>query len=108
MIKTSIFEAIKVNVAHQEKLIEVLFKKVYIYLINKAIVEWTYVVIYSKLCYDLDKELPQKVESNVNITKTHKTSVTSVFRSKLLEKCRKIFKDDLLNLESYIRSNSLC
>lgn len=64
--------------------------------------EWTYVVIYSRLCYDLDMELPQKTESNENFNKTENTSVTSVFRSKLLDKCRKIFKDDLANLETYV------
>jgi hypothetical protein len=93
-IKKKICELIKPEIAHQEKLIEVLFKK--------AIFEWTYVVIYSKLCYDLDKELPQRseIEPNKVITTTtgkKSQNSTSIFRSKLLDKCKKVFKEELAN-----------
>jgi hypothetical protein len=92
--KQKIFETIKDSIESQEKLIDVLFKK--------AIVEWTYVVIYSKLCYDLDKELPQRAEVDsktaaATTTTGKKQTVTSVFRSKLLEKCKKVFKEELAN-----------
>lgn len=52
-------------------------------------------MIYSKLCFDLDRDLPQKVDSD-------KKSSTSVFRKKLLEKCKTIFQEDLKNIEKYI------
>ena len=83
------FEVIKSNVSYQEKLIEVLFKK--------AIVEWTYAVIYSKLCFDLDRDLPQKVEHSES-----KAEKKSVFRAKLLEKCKTIFQEDIAKIEQYV------
>jgi 5-formaminoimidazole-4-carboxamide-1-beta-D-ribofuranosyl 5'-monophosphate synthetase len=63
----------------------------------KAIIEKNYVIIYAKICYDLDKELPQKIE---NVDSGKRT--TSYFRGKLLEKCKNIFKDDLENMVKYI------
>ncbi len=66
----------------------------------KAVREKNYVEIYSKLCKDLDKDLPQKSDkAGANNTKT------SVLRSKLLEKCKRIFKEELENIEEYIGKN---
>lgn len=72
---------------------EVLFKKVKRILI-KAIVEKSFVVIYAKLCKDMDNELPQKIELNEQEKKFKNTKPYTIFRSKLIEKCRKIFKEE--------------
>jgi hypothetical protein len=94
-IKSSLFEKIRDNTEDQEKLLEVLFKK--------AVTEKSFVVLYAKLCKDLDKELPQKIESQES--KTGKAPVkTSVFRSKLLEKCKNIFKSDKEKIEKEVKA----
>lgn len=62
--------------------------------------EWTYAVIYSKLCYDLDRELPQKIEHSES--KGEKKVSTSVFRAKLLEKCKTIFQEDSEKIEQFV------
>jgi len=53
------------------------------------------VVLYAKLCKDLDGKLPQKFDKNSN-------AKTRVFRLKLFEKCKKILKDELENIDKYI------
>jgi hypothetical protein len=64
----------------------------------KAIFEWTYVVIYSRLCFDLDRELPQRseIDQSKALTTNSKRpkNITSIFRSKLIDKCKKVFKED--------------
>jgi len=94
-VKQSIFKLVKDEVESQEKLLEVLFQK--------AVLEKNYVVLYARLCKDLDKDLPQKSDKVVTTSNsTTKPSATSVLRSKLLEKCKRIFKEDLENIDSYI------
>lgn len=90
-MKSLILEKISSNIENQEKFLEVLFKK--------AIVEKSFVVIYSKLCKDLDNELPQKVELTEKDRKKN-AKPTTIFRSKLIDKCRKIFKEEISLFDS--------
>ena len=77
--KKAIFEKIKEKTEYQEKFLDVLFKK--------AVHEKAFVNIYARLCKELDRDLPQRVDK---ISPNKKP--TSVMRSKLLDKCREIFK----------------
>jgi hypothetical protein len=72
---------------NQEKFIEVLFKK--------AVTEKSYVVIYARLCKEVDRELTPKDE-NLKSTITSKKPIakTSTFRTKLLDKCKNVFKNE--------------
>jgi hypothetical protein len=73
-----VYDTIYNDVDNQNKFLEVLFQK--------AINEKAFVFLYAKLCKDLDKELPQRLEQ------TKKKSIsTSLMRSKLVEKCKEIF-----------------
>ena len=73
--KLKILELIKDKIENQNKFLEIIFLK--------SILEKSYVILYAKLCKDLNKELPQKSE-------TRKTS--SIFRQNLLEKCKEMLK----------------
>ena len=89
--KKLIYEKIKDNVEYQFKLLDVLFQK--------AVHEKAFVSIYAKLCKELDKELPQKVDKGLANKKA-----TSQMRSKLLDKCREIFKvESNEKIEEYIK-----
>ena len=81
-ISNSIYDIIKDNVENQEKFLDVLF--------TKAVNEKAFVFLYAKLCKELDKKLPQRVEKKVKDGKRP----TSEMRSKLLDKCKEIFKID--------------
>ena len=89
--KQLIFNKIKDGIENQKKFLEVLFQK--------AVHEKAFVNIYAKLCKDLDKELPQKVE------RTHGKKVgSSEMRSKLIDKCKEIFKiDNNEQIDGYIK-----
>lgn len=84
--RTAIFNLVKDSTDAQNKLLDVLF--------NKALTGGTYVNLYAKLCKDLDKDLPQKVESKDN------KPAQSLFRKSLLEKSKKIFALKNLDLDS--------
>lgn len=72
---------------NQEKFIEVLFKK--------AVTEKSYVVIYARLCKEVDRELTPKDENlKSSITAKKPAAKTSAFRTKLLEKCKNVFKNE--------------
>jgi hypothetical protein len=86
-VKKQIYEKIKGDVEDQGKFLEVIFKK--------AVNEKAFVFLYSRLCKDLDKELPQKSEKVPERTTSGKLATRpSIMRSKLLEKCKEIFKTD--------------
>jgi len=80
-ISNSIYDIIKDNVEYQVKFLDVLF--------IKAVNEHSFVFLYAKLCKEFDKKLPQRTNNNKNSKKQ-----TSQMRSKLLEKCKEIFKID--------------
>ena len=89
--KKLIFDKIKDNVEYQIKLLDVLFQK--------AVHEKAFVIIYAKLCKELDKELPQKVDKGPTQKKA-----TSIMRSKLLDKCREIFKiENNEKIDEYVK-----
>jgi len=72
---------------NQEKFIEVLFKK--------AVTEKSYVVIYARLCKEVDRELTFKEENlKSSISGINPAAKTSAFRTKLLEKCKNVFKNE--------------
>ena len=87
-IKKQIFEIIKDDIEYQLEFLEIFFPKVCI--------ELEYVQLYAKLCKDLNKELPQKTKS-----KEDKKNISSIFRTKLVEKCRNFFKEK--NLDDYFK-----
>ena len=91
--KQLIFNKIKDDIEHQKKFLEVLFQK--------AVHEKAFVNLYAKLCKDLDKDLPQKLgKNNVHGKKT----TSSEMRSKLIDKCREIFKiDNNEQIDGYIK-----
>jgi len=84
---------------NQEKFIEVLFKK--------AVTEKSYVVIYARLCKEVDRELTPKEDNSKSSIIIKKPPIkTSLFRTKLLEKCKNVFKQEdqeELNLYSNIK-----
>ncbi len=77
--KTKILEIIKENVEYQEQFLDIFFLK--------AVMEKSYAELYAKLCKYLNKELPQKIKKSEKSKK-----VSSIFRDKLVDKCRKILK----------------
>ena len=86
-VKKQIYEIIKSDVEDQGKFLEVLFKK--------AVHEKAFVLLYSRLCKDLDRELPQKSEKVADKTIGGKLATRpSIMRSKLLDRCKEIFKTD--------------
>ena len=89
--KQLIFNKIKDGIENQKKFLEVLFQK--------AVHEKAFVNLYAKLCKDLDRELPQKVERTHN-----KKAGSSEMRSKLIDKCKEIFKiDNNEQIDGYIK-----
>ena len=92
--KKLIFDKISPDTAFQEKFLDVLFQK--------AVHEKAFVNIYAKLCKELDKDLPQKIEKKNNTSLNKKP--TSIMRNKLLEKCREIFKiENYSKFDEYIK-----
>ena len=91
--KKLIFDKISPDTAFQEKFVDVLFQKV--------VHEKAFINIYAKLCKELDKDLPQKIEKKNNASLNKKP--TSIMRNKLLEKCREIFKiENYSKFDEYI------
>ena len=94
-IKNLIYDKISSIIEYQDKFLDVLFQK--------AINEKAFVNLYAKLCKELDNSLPQRMENKQNDGKTNKKN-PSVFRSKLLDKCREIFKiDNNTKINEYIK-----
>ena len=92
-IKIKILEIIKDKTENQDKILDIIF--------IKALLEKSYVAIYSQLCKELNKKLPQKIKKKSNNnsnndtnnnTKKKKEKSSTVFREKLLEKCKNILK----------------
>ncbi len=80
-------DLIHLGVENQEKFIEALFKK--------AVTEKSYVVIYARLCKEVDRELTPKEENlKSSISGKKPPTRTSDFRTKLLEKCKNVFKSE--------------
>ena len=86
--KSKILEIIKENVEYQEQFLEIF--------ILKAVMEKSYAELYAKLCKYLNKALPQKTEKNEK---------SSIFRDKLIKKCREIFKTK--NFDIYIKEKEI-
>ena len=85
--KLKILELIKDKIENQNKFLEIIFLK--------SILEKSYVILYAKLCKDLNKELPQKSE-------TRKTS--SMFRQNLLEKFKEMLQfEEKKNFDEYVK-----
>ena len=87
-IKIKILEIIKNNIENQDKFLEIIFLK--------SLLEKSYVAIYAKLIKELNKELPQKIEKNNSKKKPGKNK--TIFRGKLLEKCKNILKYEKKNV----------
>ena len=95
-IKIKILELIKDKIENQDKLIDIIFLK--------SLLEKSYVSLYAKLCKDLNKELPQKVDNEKNNKKRVKKSL---FREKLLDKCKEMVKYEEKNIfEEYIKEDN--
>ena len=94
-IKNKILEIIKDNIENQDKFLDIIFLK--------SLLEKSFVAIYAKLIKELNKELPQKIKKKINNKKkTEKNS--TIFREKLLEKCKSILKFEEKNIfENFIR-----
>ena len=91
-MKLKILEIIKEKIENQNKFLEIIFLK--------SILEKSYVILYAKLCKDLNKELPQKIEKKINNKKSKKSSI---FRENLLEKCKEMLKFESTNIfDKYI------
>ena len=91
--KNSIFNIISKDINYQEKFLDVL--------LQKAVNEKAFVNLYAKLCKELDDILPQRTEKINNSKK-----VPSIMRTKLLDKCREIFKIDNNNqFNDYIKES---
>ncbi len=89
-LKDTILEIIKDKIENQEKFLDIIF--------IKAIKEKSFSELYANLCKYLNKKLPQKS----NKTKKEKIkNISSVFRDKLIDKCKKILKSK--NYEEYIK-----
>lgn len=94
--KKDIMDLINQGQEYQETFIEVLFKK--------AVTEKSYVVIYAKLCKEIDKELTPKEDPNLRnsiIGGKKNPPKTSLFRTKLLEKCKNVFRNDQDEISLY-------
>ena len=95
-MKLKILELIKDNIENQKKFLEIIFLK--------SILEKSYVILYAKLCKDLNKELPQKIEKK---QKNKKNIKSSIFRENLLEKCKDMLKfEEKKNFDEYIKENN--
>ena len=94
-IKSKILEIIKDKIENQDKLIDIIFLK--------SLLEKSYVSLYAKLCKDLNKELPQKVDNDKNKKRVKK----SLFREKLLDKCKEMVKYEEKNIfDEYIKEEN--
>ena len=98
-IKNQIFENIKNREVYQNIFIEVFFYKI--------CMDSTKVELYAKLFKNLDKELLQKSK-----VKEEGKRMSSKFRTKLIERCKKVFKGEnyenfFQEEESSIRKNKL-
>jgi hypothetical protein len=112
--KKLIYDKISPEIAYQEKFLDVLFQK--------AVHEKAFVNIYAKLCKELDKELPQRIglkgnnpnnkdkdnsnnkDKDNNNKDKENVKKTSIMRSKLLEKCKEIFKiENNSKFDEYIK-----
>ena len=94
-IKIKILEIIKDKIENQDKLIDIIFLK--------SLLEKSYVSLYAKLCKDLNKELPQKVDNDKNKKRVKK----SLFREKLLDKCKEMVKYEEKNIfDEYIKEEN--
>ena len=92
-LKDKILEIIKDKIENQEKFLDIIF--------IKAIKEKSYSELYANLCKYLNKKLPQKS----NKPKKEKVKNTSsVFRDKLIDKCKKILKSK--NYDEYIKEDN--
>ena len=87
-IKKQIFEIIKDDVDYQLKFLEMFFPK--------ACMEQENMEQHAKLCKYLNKELSQKDKPKENLK-----SISSIFRIKLIEKCREVLKGK--NFENYFK-----
>ena len=95
-IKSKILEIIKENIENQEKFLDIIFLK--------SLLEKSYVAIYAKLIKELNKELPQKIKKKLIGKKKSKKQHT-IFREKLLEKCKKMIKfEERENFDDYINT----
>ena len=91
-----IYQIIEKDIESQEKFLDVLF--------NKSVNEKAFVKLYAKLCKDFDKKLPQKapIKEEKKGDKVKKSN--SMMRSKLLDKCKEIFKiENNEKFDSYIK-----
>ena len=79
-----IYEIIEKDIESQEKFLDVLF--------NKSVNEKAYVKLYAKLCKEFDKKLPQKAPPKEDKKSDKPKKNNSIMRTKLLDKCREIFK----------------
>ena len=79
-----IYEIIEKEIENQEKFLDVLF--------NKSVNEKAFVGLYAKLCKDFDKKLPQKAPLKEDKKNDKPKKYNSIMRTKLLDKCREIFK----------------
>jgi len=93
--KKTIMDMVILSTENQEIFIDCLFKK--------AVTEKSYVVIYSKLCKEIDKELTPKEDPNLRTSLGGKKppAKTSLFRTKLLEKCKNVFRNDQEEISLY-------
>ena len=83
-IADKIYEIIEKDIESQEKFLDVLF--------NKSVNEKAFVGLYAKLCKDFDKKLPQKAPLKEDKKTDKPKKSNSIMRTKLLDKCREIFK----------------
>ena len=79
-----IYNIIENDIENQVKFLDVLF--------NKSVNEKSYVSLYAKLCKDFDKKLPQKAPIKEEKKSDKPKKSNSMMRTKLLDKCREIFK----------------
>ena len=82
-MKELILEKIKDSTDNQEKFLDVLFQK--------AVMEKSFVKLYSRLVKELDKELPQKSKRKEKDGEKKKKEYSEM-RSHLIDKCRTIFQ----------------
>lgn len=98
LVMAKILEIIKDKIENQDKFIDVIFLK--------SISEESYVGIYAKLCKDLDKELPQKIE-NKEKKKNKRVKKQTLFKKKLLDKCKEMLKyEENKKYEEYIKEDN--
>ena len=91
-----IYQIIEKDIESQEKFLDVLF--------NKSVNEKAYVKLYAKLCKEFDKKLPQKAPPKEEKKGDKPKKSNSIMRSKLLDKCKEIFKiENNEKFDSYIK-----